>query len=77
MDDDELFDQEAFAKLLGRHIARVRKGKGYSQDRLSLEAGLVRGTLSKIEHGKVEVKASTLARIAKTLRVPAKRMLDF
>lgn len=68
---------EKFLKRLGKQIAKVRKSKGYSQDRLSLEAGLARGTLSKIEAGMRDSRASTLYRIAETLDQPIGRLFDF
>jgi transcriptional regulator with XRE-family HTH domain len=76
-DDEYEFDHGAFLKRLGTHVAKVRASKGYSQDRLYLEAGFARGTLSKIENGLVDPKTSTLARIAGTIGVPAIRLLDF
>ncbi len=76
-DDEDEFDREGYLKRLGAHVAKVRASKGYSQDRLCLEAGFARGTLSKIENGLVDPKTSTLARIANTIGVPARRLLDF
>ncbi len=64
------FNEKRFLKELGARIASIRSSKGYSQDRLCLEAGFARGTLSKIESGKINPKASTLARIARTIGVP-------
>lgn len=55
-------------------IKNVRKEKGYSQDRLALEAGLARGTLSRIEKGLSDPQASTLAKIARTLGVSVSRL---
>ena len=43
-----------FLKKLGAQVAKTRKSKGYSQDRLYLEAGFSRGTVSKIENGLVD-----------------------
>jgi len=71
----EEFDVKTFLRELGSRIAKVRASRGYSQDRLCLEAGFARGTLSKIESGLVDPKASTLARIAETLDVPLKKLL--
>ena len=68
--DAEDFIKDRFLKDLGNHIARIRKSKGYSQDRVCLEAGLSRRALSKIESGRVEPKISTLAIIAITIGVP-------
>ena len=73
MDADD-FQKEKFLKRLGATIAKVRKSKGYSQDKVCLEAGLARGTLSKIEAGKVEPRITTLALIAITLNVPLSRL---
>lgn len=70
--------ERAFANRLGGQIAKVRKSKGYSQDRVYLEGGFgSRGTLSKIENGKISVKTFTLYRIARTIGVPLKRFFDF
>jgi len=74
--DVEDFNKRKFLQRLGAHIARVRKSKGYSQDRVCLEAELSRGALSKIESGKVEPKISTLALVAITIDVPLRRLTD-
>jgi transcriptional regulator with XRE-family HTH domain len=70
----EDFKKERFLKDLGQQIAKVRKSKGYSQDKVCLEAGLARGTLSKIESGRVEPKITTLALIAITIDVPLSKL---
>jgi transcriptional regulator with XRE-family HTH domain len=75
-DFDEDFKKNAFLRRLGSRIATLRSSKGYSQDRLCLEAGFARGTLSKIESGLVDPKASTLARIAITIGVPFRKLVD-
>lgn len=72
--DAEDFDKDRFLKDLGQQIAKIRKSKGYSQDRVCLEAGLSRGALSKIESGRVEPKISTLALIAITIGVPLAKL---
>jgi len=76
-DPDTEFDQNSFQVELGANIAKVRTSKGYSQDRLCLEAGFARGTLSKIERGLVDPKASTLKRIALTIGVAPRKIFDF
>lgn len=76
MAGDEDFDRKDFLTRLGAQIAKQRAAKGYSQDRLCLEAGFARGTLSKIENGLVDPQASTLARIAETIGVPLRKLLD-
>jgi transcriptional regulator with XRE-family HTH domain len=61
---------------LGKHIRRVRKSKGYSQDRLYLEAGFSRGTMSRIENGKVNPTYLTLLKISTTIGVPVKVLVS-
>ena len=75
MEDGE-FNKRDFLVRLGSRIAKTRASKGYSQDRLCLEAGFARGTLSKIESGLVDPKATTLARIAETIGIPLKKLID-
>jgi transcriptional regulator with XRE-family HTH domain len=76
MDSEVEFDKKDFGERLGKHIARVRSSKGYSQDRLTLESGLARGTVSKIENALVDPKATTLALIACTIGVPLSKLMD-
>lgn len=73
---DEEFNKAPFLRALGANVARLRKSKGYSQDRLALEAGFSRGTLSKIEKGMVDPQATTLARIAATIGVPLPKIME-
>lgn len=76
MDNPEDFEKEEFLDRLGKHIAKVRRSKGSSQDRTCLEAGLARGTLSKIENGLVDPKISTLALVAITIGVSLRKLTD-
>jgi DNA-binding XRE family transcriptional regulator len=76
VEEDE-FNKKTFLAQHGAHIARLRKSQGYSQDRLCLEAGFARGTLSRIEAGLVDPRASTMARIADTLGIQRKRFFEF
>lgn len=48
-------------------IAEIRKEKGYSQTKLSEEAGISRPYLSNIENDKVEATGKVLFEIAKAL----------
>lgn len=70
-------DKKKFLTKLGKHIAKIRKQHGYSQDRLYLEGGFSRGTLSKIENGLTSPEVFTLARIAEVLDLPLKSLIDF
>ncbi|MES2355626.1 MAG: helix-turn-helix transcriptional regulator [Pseudomonadota bacterium] len=66
-----------YLKRLGAHIKKVRKERGYSTDRLYLEAGFSRANMSRIESGSVDVQAWTLKRIADTIGVSVSRLFDF
>ncbi len=69
--------QIAYLKKLGAHVKKIRIQRGYSQDRLYLEAGFSRANMTRIEKGEVDVQAWTLKRIADTIDVPVKKLLDF
>lgn len=77
MAQDDDFDLPEFRLKLGRQVSRARKSKGYSMDRLALEAGFSRGTMSKIEAGISDARASTLFRAAEILDVPIGRFFEF
>lgn len=70
-------DKKQFLERLGKQVAKTRKQKGYSQDRVYLEGGFSRGTLSKIENGQTSAEAYTLHRIAEVIEVPLKKLVDF
>ncbi|MGE4130243.1 MAG: helix-turn-helix domain-containing protein [Bdellovibrionales bacterium] len=74
---NEAKQKERFLKAFGAHIKKVRTAQGYSQDRVYLEGGLSRATMSRIEHGQVDAQIWTLARVADTIGVPLKKLLDF
>lgn len=69
-------NEDKYLKKLGARIRKVRISKGYSQDRLYLEAGFSRGTMSKIENGLVNPQILTLKRIAETIGVSLKTLID-
>jgi DNA-binding XRE family transcriptional regulator len=75
--DNQMMERDKTLKALGAHIAKVRNSKGYSQDRVYLEAGFSRGTMSKIESGKVNPRFLTLKSIAETIGVPLRRIIEF
>lgn len=56
--------------LIGSNIARLRAERGLTQAELAESADLSRVSLGKIERGLVEPRSSTLADIARGLRVP-------
>jgi len=71
------FDKKAYLKKFGEHLGKIRRSKGYSMDLLGDEAGLARGTISKIESGINDPKLSTLAKIAETLQISIEKLVKF
>jgi transcriptional regulator with XRE-family HTH domain len=55
---------------LGERIQKVRKQRGMTQEQLAAKTGLSRGFLARLETGRHDPAATTLATIAKALRVP-------
>lgn len=71
-----MVNDDKYLKKLGERVRKLRIQKGYSQDRLYLEAGFSRGTMSKIENGLVNPQILTLRKIAETIGVHVKLLLD-
>ena len=68
--------KEVYLKKLGRHIANLRKEKGFSQDKLYLEAGMSRGTIHKIETGQSDPRVGTLLKVSDALKIPMEEIFD-
>jgi len=53
-----------------KNLAKIRKQKGWSQERLAQEAGISYNTLIKIERGGIKnPKIDTVVKLAKALHV--------
>lgn len=62
--------------LFGRRLAKIRKELGWSQEGLALESGIARSYLSGIERGKRNVALLNLFKLAHTLKIPMKELMD-
>jgi transcriptional regulator with XRE-family HTH domain len=60
---------------IGDRIRALREGKGWFQEDLAKAARLTTRTIGRIERGEVDVRLSTLHRIAKALGHDAKDLL--
>lgn len=58
------------AAQLGRKLRDLRLAKGYSQEGFADAAKLDRAGYGRIERGEVDLRLSTLERLAKALRIP-------
>jgi len=54
---------------IGKNIANFRQKKGFTQEKLALNAGLNRAYIGYIERGERKPTVTTLAKIAKTLNI--------
>ena len=64
-------------QLFGQHLAKLRKERGLSQERLALESGLARSYVGGIERGQRNVALINICVLADTLGVAPAEMLDF
>ncbi len=55
-------------KRTGARIRKLRKKKGWSQEKLALEANLHRAYIGQIERGEKNIGLKNLEKIAKTLK---------
>ncbi|EGQ7769156.1 MULTISPECIES: helix-turn-helix domain-containing protein [Vibrio] len=63
------------AALMGKRIAKMRKSKGLTQDKLALLAEIDRSYVGRIERGEVNITVEKLYQIAETLGCDAKELL--
>ncbi len=63
------------AQQVGQSIKQRREGSAWLQRDLAKAAALPVRTIGRIERGDVDVRLSTLTKIAKALKVPTKDLL--
>jgi transcriptional regulator with XRE-family HTH domain len=64
-------------RLFGRHLADLRKARGWSQERLALESQLARSYVGGIERGQRNIALVNICVLADTLGVAPAEMLNF
>lgn len=62
-------DEQKLMKSFGRHIAAIRKSRGFTQQELAEHTGLSIVAIAYIETGKRWARLGTLAKIAGVLKV--------
>ena len=70
-------NKEQTAAAVAKMIRNARKAKGWTLYRLSKEAGITEGHLSKIESGEIVPRVDMLQRITQALDVRVSFPLDF
>lgn len=64
-------------KKLGERIQKLRKIKGFSQDKFAEEINIATTTLSSIETGKAFMTSQTLEKIIKVLNITPRELFTF
>ena len=64
-------------EALGKHLAKVRKEHGFSQEKLALESGIARSYMSDLECGRRNVGLLNIFRLADTMGIKPIVLLDF
>ena len=70
-------EQKLFLKAQGKHLAELRKSKGYNQFDFASAVNLVINSVSKIERGIADTRIFTLYKMSKVLNVPLAQLVDF
>lgn len=60
---------------LGRTVARIRKGQGYSQETFALRCKIARTYMTGIESGRHNISLDLLERIAKGLKIDVGQLM--
>lgn len=68
--------QEMFLKKLGEKIKGLRKEKKLTLSTLCYKNGLEPSTVSRVEKAQVDVKVSTLVKIAKALDIKLEDLIN-
>ena len=69
-------DSLTFQKKLGAKVRTIRAGLGYSQEAFAGACGLHRTHISLLERGRLDLKISTLRKVAQILKVSLSELLD-
>lgn len=66
-----------YLSLFGKHLARLRKRRGWSQEQLALESGLARSYVGGVERGQRNLSLINICRLAETLQLHPSDLLAF
>lgn len=64
-------------KSFGKHLRELRKRKGFTQEDLAFSIGIEISQISRIERGVINTSLLNLIKIANTLKIQPKELLDF
>lgn len=61
----------------GRHLAALRKARGFSQEGLALESGLARSYLGGVERGQRNIALVNICKLAAAMGVSPAEVMGF
>lgn len=64
-------------KEFGNNLRRLRRERGFSQEKLALQAGISKNQIGNIERGEVNITLGTLDVLAKTFNISLKELFDY
>ncbi|NER13104.1 helix-turn-helix domain-containing protein [Leptobacterium flavescens] len=73
----EYLKDKALLEAFGNNLRRLRKEKGFTQEKLAFEIGIEISQISRIERGILNTSVSTANAISKALKVPIRELFDF
>ncbi|HYD60363.1 MAG TPA: helix-turn-helix transcriptional regulator [Noviherbaspirillum sp.] len=68
---------EDVLRRFGKRLTELRKAKGWSQEKLSLESGIARSYLGGVERGQRNIALINICRLAATLGVKPSELMEF
>lgn len=69
--------EKEFLRKLGKNIKKIRKSKGIKQIELAYDCDFEGSNMSRIEAGRINISVKLLLKIAKSLDVDFKDLIDF
>jgi transcriptional regulator with XRE-family HTH domain len=67
---------KALKKLLAMRLKRLREERGLTQEQLAKRSGMSHGYLARLEIGMHDPSLSTLAKLARALRVTVAELVE-
>lgn len=64
------------AKRLGKRLRELRSAEGFSQEGFADHSGIDRAGYGRVERGEVDLRLSTVERLAKALRMSVHDLLN-
>jgi len=61
----------------GKHLAALRRSKGFSQEGLALESGLARSYLGGVERGQRNIALVNICKLAQAMQVTPAEVMAF